>query len=370
MPFIGHPLAEICCEMAFLGRTHSFHQLPPCLQILKVFLTVAIGFVYSLSSTVFGVTIARSLQGRDRAGAAAALTKGAMSAGPPPRPFSEDQWNACWKASIVTGLVSVAATKAGNVLASPLQMIFTLFLTLSSYIWGTRLPAAFVKLVHPLVTSSVVLLVLLRGLAAMTGGDFYRVLASYKAGTLDPMKAGAGDYLLYILGPGAVSFAISVFSRKSLLFQNLPMVLTAMIVSSAGGLFATGAFVRAIQLGGRNGSVLRLSILARNVTMALAMALTDMVGGDVATVAAVVCLTGIVGASYGVPLLNAMGISDPICRGLGMGSSAQGLGVASIASEPDAFPFASVGMILTAVSGTTLVSIPAVRNALIQVTTG
>jgi putative effector of murein hydrolase len=285
-------------------------------------------------------------------------------------PFSDDQWNFCWKSTVVTCLFSILATKANYGLASPLQMMFTLFFTISSYIWGSRLPTAFVKVFHPLVTSSVMVLGLVRLLALVTGGDFLKVLASYKAGSLNPMLAGAGDYLLYLLGPGVVAFAVSIYGRKSLLFSNLPMVLTAMIVSSAGGLFATGAFVRLIQLGGPGGSLVRLSVLARNVTMALAMALTDMIGGNVAIIASVVCLTGILGGSYGVPLLNAMGIEDPICRGLGMGSSAQGLGVASIAGEPDAFAFASVAMVLTAVASTTLVSFPVIRNALIRVTTG
>ena len=119
-----------------------------------------------------------------------------------------------------------------------------------------------------------------------------------------------------------------------------------------------------------NAALVRLSILARNVTTALAMALTQMVGGDLSIVAAVVCLTGILGANYGIPLLNAMGITDPILRGLGMGSSAQGLGVTAIAAEPDAFPFASVSMVLTAVCATTMTSIPFVRDALIQTTLG
>jgi putative effector of murein hydrolase len=82
------------------------------------------------------------------------------------------------------------------------------------------------------------------------------------------------------------------------------------------------------------------------------------------------CLTGILGASYGIPLLNALGVKDPICRGLGIGSSAQGLGVASMAGEPDALPFASVAMVLTAVAATTLASIPSFRNALVQTTVG
>jgi putative effector of murein hydrolase len=344
--------------------------------------TVVIGFVYSLSSTILGVTTVRRIQGRNPPPPSKILSTKSMKGTTTTKlnattsggsPFSNDQWNFCWKATIISGIVSIMMTKSvanDNLWVSPLQMIFTFLFTITSYIWGTRLPNEFVKLCHPLVTSSVLFLCLIRALAYVTNRDYLQVLASYKAGSLSPMKAGAGDYLLYLLGPGVVAFAVSVYGRKSLLFNNLPMVLTAMAVSSIGGLFATGAFVRLIQLGGPNGRLVRLSVLARNVTMALAMALTEMIGGDVAIIALVVCLTGIIGASYGIPLLNAMGVTDPICRGLGMGSSAQGLGVASIAGEPDAFAFASVAMVLTAVAGTTIVSFPLVRSALIRVTTG
>jgi putative effector of murein hydrolase len=95
-----------------------------------------------------------------------------------------------------------------------------------------------------------------------------------------------------------------------------------------------------------------------------------MLGGDISIAASVVCLTGIVGATYGKQLLNYMQVTNPIARGLGIGSSSQGLGVASIADEPDAFPFAAVSMVLNAICATTLVSIPAVKNALIKLATG
>jgi putative effector of murein hydrolase len=68
--------------------------------------------------------------------------------------------------------------------------------------------------------------------------------------------------------------------------------------------------------------------------------------------------------------MNMLGITDPITRGLGIGSSSQGLGVAAISDEPDAFPFAAISMVLTAISATALVSIPAFKDLLIQVATG
>ena len=70
---------------------------------------------------------------------------------------------------------------------------------------------------------------------------------------------------------------------------------------------------------------------------------------------------------YGKRLLDLVHIHDPITRGLAVGSAAQGLGVSSMVDEADAFPFAAMAMALTAVAGTVLVSIPAVKDALVHV---
>ena len=60
-------------------------------------------------------------------------------------------------------------------------------------------------------------------------------------------------------------------------------------------------------------------------------------------------------------------IDDPVSRGLGMGAAGQGLGVAAMMPEKDAFPFAAINMVLTAVCATALVSVPAVKDALISI---
>jgi putative effector of murein hydrolase len=68
--------------------------------------------------------------------------------------------------------------------------------------------------------------------------------------------------------------------------------------------------------------------------------------------------------------MTALGITDPVSRGMGVGASGQGLGVASMMNEKEAFPFAAVSMVLTAIAATTLVSIPAFANALVKVSCG
>jgi putative effector of murein hydrolase len=282
------------------------------------------------------------------------------------KPFDDATMSFLLKASLVSAAASVAATRTGHDLDTPLRSIFHFLSTVAAYVWCARLPASFTKAVHPLITSTALTLGVIRLTSMVTGSTFIDVLKTYKVGSLDLMKTGAGDVLLFLLGPAVVSFAIAMYSRRILLKENFKIVITAMLVSSVGGLFGTAAFVRAIQLGGSTGVMVRLSVLSRNVTTALSMAIAAILGGDVSIAASVVVLTGIIGATYGRRMLDAMGIYDPLTRGLAVGAAAQGLGVSSMASEPDAFPFAAMSMVLTAVCATVLVSIPSIKDALVN----
>jgi putative effector of murein hydrolase len=328
-----------------------------------------LGFVYSLCTTAYTVLFLRAAQGtlvKEAPAAKTGSTVGASSS----KPYSEDTIRFLLKSTILSGAVSILATRAGNDFATPIRTVFFFLTTFASYVWGARLPSGFTKAVHPLITSTVLTLGVICLTAIATGtSDWIDVLKTYKVGTLDLMKMGAADIMTFLLGPAVVSFAISMYSRRKLLKENLLIVVSAMLVTSVGGLFGTAAFVRAIQLGGKNGLMVRLSVLSRNVTTALAMACTAMLEGDISLAVTIVVLTGILGATYGRTMLDAMGIYDPVTRGLAVGGAAQGLGVSSMVSEPDAFPFAAMSMILTAISATVLVSIPAVKDALVNICT-
>ena len=113
--------------------------------------------------------------------------------------------------------------------------------------------------------------------------------------------------------------------------------------------------------------MIRLSVLARNITTSLAIPVTAILGGDISIAVAVVVTTGIVGAQYAKRVLDLVNIQDPIARGLAVGSASQGLGAASMVPEADAFPFAAMAMVLTGVAGTLFIAIPAVKDAAISV---
>jgi putative effector of murein hydrolase len=343
------------------------------LDVLKVVSVALLGFLFSISSVGCSVLFLRKGMGHVVDNAPRVMTASSATTVPPPKPYRDETLHLLLQASVLTGAISIAATRLGNAYATPFNTLFLLCSTVASYVWGACvLPVAFTKIVHPLIVGTALTLVVTYLAGWATGTPFLTALRTYKVGSLDLMKVGAGDILLHMLGPSVISFAMSMYSRKKLLKENWLVVLVAILVSSVGGLFGTAAFVRAIQLGGATSgaALVRLSVLPRNVTTALAMAVASLLGGDISIAASTVILSGITAATFGRSVMTALGIHDPVSRGLAIGASGQGLGVACIVSEPDAFPFAAMSMVLTAVAATTLVSIPQIKEALVQLATG
>ena len=341
-------------------------------DILKVLTVVVLGFGFTMSTTAYLVLGLRKAQGLveekvEEMPVKKNNKKGVSTEAPsaPPKPFTEETFNFLLQGTVLTGAISMAATKKSSVYATPLRTLFMFCGTVFTYVFGARLPSGFTKVVHPLVTSTAGTLLLTRLDALITGSSFEDVLRTYKAGSLSPSKTGAGDLLLFLLGPAVGCLAVPMYSRKKIMADNLLVVIAAMLCSSVGGLFGTAWYVRLLSIG--SSAVVRLSLLPRNVTTALAMIITQMLGGDMAIAASVVVLTGIFGATVGRALLDFLNIYDPVSRGLGMGAAGQGLGVAAMMPEKEAFPFAAINMVLTAVCATALVSIPAVRETLVAV---
>ena len=204
-------------------------------------------------------------------------------------------------------------------------------------------------------------------LAVATGTTLLDVLSTYKAGTLSPLLAGAGDILLFLLGPAVVALACQMYGRKKLMRENIPEVGVSTLVSSFGGLYGTAAAVRLLGIGN---PTIRLSLLSRNITSPLAMAIASILGADVSLAVTIVVLTGLFGANFGASILDAAGIKDSVARGLGIGAAAHGLGTAAFANEKDSFPFAAIAMALTASACTILVSLPVVKKSVLKLALG
>jgi putative effector of murein hydrolase len=91
------------------------------------------------------------------------------------------------------------------------------------------------------------------------------------------------------------------------------------------------------------------SIAPKSVTAAVAMGISERLGGDAALTAVLVILTGILGAIVVTPLMNGMGITDKRARGFAAGLAAHGIGTArAFQVDPLAGTFAGIAMGLNA----------------------
>ena len=358
---------------------------------IKILSVIVLGFGFTMISTAYLVLCIRTLQGRatsipvgsgSTTGATTkkktfGLNRSAVgvvkssSPSPSSKPFTRETLNFFSGGTILFGIISMIASRTttqrqyNSVYAAPLRTIFMFFGTVFAYVFGARLPPGITKIIHPLVTATAGTLLLTQLDAIVTGLPFTTVLRTYKTGSLALTEVGAGDILLFLLGPAVGCLSVAMYGRKSILATNLPVVVAAMLCSSLGGLFGTAWYIRLLNVG--TSAMVRLSLLTRNVTTGLAIIITQMLDGDMAIAASVVVLTGILAATVGRGLLDALHISDPVSRGLGMGAAGQGLGVAAMMVEVDAFPFAAINMVLTAICASALVSIPSVKQSLVNI---
>lgn len=132
--------------------------------------------------------------------------------------------------------------------------------------------------------------------------------------------------LSFLLGPAVVSLAIPLYKQRMIIKKYAKEI---SIGVALGGLTAIlSAFYIAKALGGDEAVL--LSIAPKSVTTAIAIGVSEKIGGIPALTAVLVILTGILGNAIGVEILDMARIRDRVARGLAMGISSHGLGTARI----------------------------------------
>lgn len=345
-------------------------------ELLKVATVIVGGFYFTLLSTALSVVGIRKLTSSSNADTNDNISEAPVAAAsdskspPPAKPFSDDLNSRLRLITAASGVGAViASSRACSTLTAPLSSLYMLSLTLSSFVFGARLPKKFIKIVHPLVTCTSITWLGASIFGKLTGNTFTAMLKSFKTGKIQPFSAtpAGGDILLFLLGPAVISLACQMYERRKLMRDNIKEVGTAITVSTFGGVFGTAAAVRAL---GLVSPYLRLSLLSRNITSPLAMAIAGILGADASLAVSFVVVTGLIGANFGAAILDSFGIKDAVARGLGIGAAAHGLGTAAFVNEKDAFPFAAIAMALTASAATVLVSIPFFKQAILKLALG
>ena len=137
----------------------------------------------------------------------------------------------------------------------------------------------------------------------------------------DQYNAGAG-YITYFLVPVTVCFAVPMYKQLPLLRRHMLPILTAIAIGVMASVMAVCMCCILLGLG----DIVARSLAAISVTTAIAIGITEKLGGTVALTVSSVIVTGILGASVSDVVCRHMGLTNPIARGLAIGNASHAAG--------------------------------------------
>ena len=185
---------------------------------------------------------------------------------------------------------------------------------------------------NPLVNPVLIAMILLGGLLWATRTPY----ATYFEGA---------QFVHFMLGPATVALALPLYANRAQIRRALLPMLAALL---AGSVTAIVSALWIARLLGIEGPVW-LSLAPKSTTAPVAIGISEQLGGLPTLTAALVILTGIIGAVIVTPLMRLMRIRDWRARGFAVGVAAHGIGTARAFQVNDtAGAFAGIGMGLNA----------------------
>ena len=131
-------------------------------------------------------------------------------------------------------------------------------------------------------------------------------------------------YLGYFLTPATVCLAIPLYKQLELLRQHLIAVASAIVAGVAGSVGSIYVMCRFFQLEHTH----YVTLLPKSITTAIGMGVSEELGGYVTITVAVIVVTGVIGNILGEFICKLFRITEPISKGLALGSSSHAIGTA------------------------------------------
>ncbi len=170
------------------------------------------------------------------------------------------------------------------------------------------------------------------GLVIVATGTSYR---GYFAGT---------SWLVWMLGPATVAFAVPIYEQRALIRAHWPVLLVAMLAGSATAMVTSWWLATWLGLD----DSLRLSLLPRSISTPFAMEVSRSFGGVPSLTAVFVVITGLLGSLLGDVLIAATRTRPALARGAMFGIGAHAIGTArAVQIGPSEGAIAGLTMVLT-----------------------
>lgn len=159
------------------------------------------------------------------------------------------------------------------------------------------------------------------------------------------------QWLLAMIGPITVAFALPLYEQRALILRFWPALLAGVVAGSGIAAFSAWLLASWLELPPE----LQRSLLPRSVASPFAVHMSREVGGIPELTAAFVIITGVLGAVLGQFMRKLLPLRSSLARGALLGMGAHGAGVAKareFAAEEGSI--ASLVMILAGVVNVTL----------------
>lgn len=136
-------------------------------------------------------------------------------------------------------------------------------------------------------------------------------------------QSGA-KYISYLLTPATVCLAVPLYEQLELLKKNALAIFAGIIA----GVLTSVTLVLLFAVVFRFSHTEYVTFLPKSVTTAIGMGVSEQLGGNVSITVVVIIITGVLGNILGEPILRLFAITNPIAKGVALGSSSHAIGTA------------------------------------------
>ncbi len=190
------------------------------------------------------------------------------------------------------------------------SVYFGVAISLVGYVIGVQLKKKFkLAVLNPLMIS----IIFVVGVVLLFKLDY----PSYKK---------QAEILNYLLTPATIALAIPLYQQLSLLRKNLLAVICGII----SGVFASMSSVLAMSVLFSLSHEDFVTLLPKSITTAIGMGVSEELGGIQTITVAVIIVTGVLGNVIGEGVCKLFRITEPISRGLALGTAAHAIGTAKL----------------------------------------
>ena len=148
------------------------------------------------------------------------------------------------------------------------------------------------------------------------------------------------------LKPAVVALGVPLYLQLSSIKRQFLPILASQLMGCIAGIVSVVVISKLLGAS----DVVIMSLASKSVTTPIAMEVTQVLGGIPSLTAAIVVITGLIGAIIGFKTLSVSHVDNPMALGLSMGAASHALGT-SAAMDRDQFvgAYASLGLTLNGI---------------------